>query len=100
MTQHRQLWLVRLMSIPLLLLLPIMCIAVAAITIGFPRGDSFPTATFVGLLAALIAVVPIARRTLFASAERLAQAKRMLAVLALGYVLVFVLGHLVTYVTG
>jgi hypothetical protein len=99
MTTHQQLWLTRLASIPALLFLPIACTVMAGLIIGWPKGDNFPTAVFLGFIIAFIAAFPLARRTVFARSDRLIQAKRVLLGILAFDVLLFILGHVIKYLT-
>ena len=67
--------------------------------IGWPKGDNFPTAVFLGFIIALIAAFPLARRTVFARFDRLAEAKRVLLGVLAFEILLFVLGHVIKYLT-
>ena len=97
MTARRQLWIVRLVSVPALLFLPISCIVVATLIVGVPKGDSIPTAAFLGLIAALAVVFPLSRRTVFACIDRLPVAKRVLYGLLAFDIVPLLFGHVLKY---
>ncbi len=99
MTARRQIWIIRLGSIPGLLFLPIACAVMVGLIVGWPKGDNFPTAVFFGFVVAFIAAFPLARRTTFARFDHLTEAKRALLGLLAFDLLLFLLGHVVKYFT-
>ena len=100
MTEHTKLWIVRVATVPALLLLPLSCGFLATFIVGVPKGDNFPTAAFLGFCLALVAAFPIARRTIFARVERLRLARRVLLGLVAFDVLPFALGFVVKSLIG
>ena len=93
MTGRQQLWITRVSSIPALLFYPIACLGLAGLIVGWPKGDNFPTAGFLALLLVITTAFPLARRTLFASADRLPHAKRVLLGLLIFDLSMFLIGH-------
>jgi hypothetical protein len=97
MTAQQQLWLTRIASVPALLFLPIACTGWCGLIIGWPKGDNFPTAVFLGFIIALVVAFPLARRTLFARLDHLPQAQRVLLGVLAFEILPFVLLRVVKY---
>ena len=99
MTARLELWLIRLASIPVLLYFPFACIGLAGLIVGWPKGDNFPTAGFLGMFMALATAVPLARSTVFARADQLARAKKVLLGLVMFDIGIMALGHLQRYLS-
>src|SRR5688572_18572364 len=93
MTARKLLWITRFSIIPVLLFYPIACLGLAGLIVGWPKGDNFPNAGFLALLLVITTAFPLARRTLFARADRLPQAKRVLLGLLIFDLSMFLLGH-------
>jgi hypothetical protein len=79
MTANVKIWVHRVVSVPVLLFLPLLGMAIGGTVTGENQGDSIPFLSMLGLLAGATAAAFFSKRTVFASiACPLARRYRML----------------------